>query len=342
MAQAMKPTGNAVMDYVAGYAQPYFSSFMPAPTSSQENELVGIEKCISRADFEFEKSIETELCAADIEPWSANSLIQERLHKQAQLARVSPLRFVPVVDGLHHFKNATGKLDGMRRHSFVKGLRNLLKTDKVELEDEILEAMDYDGSEALSIGEWAVGLTFLFKGTPEEKAKAIFELLDQDQDGFLSKEEIKEFVTPYVKAMIPPQALPLRPHLLEHCGEEVRRSMMCKGPRKVSQEMFIQWLCKNDVVDFLAKIIDKEAYTMFLNSNYTASTPRFFSEIETASTACPSDISSTADSEEILGTSSDGVCGEMLHIAQCLEDAAQQERRRESNFFGKWQGTVRF
>merc|ERR1711937_591168 len=149
-------------------------------------------------------------------------------------------------------------------------LRHLLKTEnKVDLEDEIFEVMDCDGSHTLSIGVWAVGLAHLFEGSPEQKAEALFDLLDQDQDGSLSQEEIKEYVTPYVKAMIPREALPLRPQLLQHCVEQIMDSMDPFGAslRKMSHQKFTEWLCKNDVVDFLAKMIDDEVYRIFLNSN---------------------------------------------------------------------------
>jgi hypothetical protein len=137
--------------------------------------------------------------------------------------------------------------------------------------DLVLESMDFKKSETLSVGEWAQGLAAIFEGTQEGKFYAIFDLLDVDGDHNLSYEELKEYLKPFVKAMIPSEASMLQPCLLHYCADQVLRSIKsstCRvvapsnaeknGSDMVSSEEFFQWGRQNDLGDSLARIIDTE------------------------------------------------------------------------------------
>merc|ERR1712224_860401 len=100
---------------------------------------------------------------------------------------------------------------------------------------------------------------------------AIFVLLDLDGDQYLSYDQLKEYVKPFVKAMIPAEASELQPCLLQHCADQVLRSIKsttCRvvapsnvekyGSDMVSYEELFQWLEKNTLCDFLVQIIDTE------------------------------------------------------------------------------------
>jgi len=230
------------------------------------------------------------ICAEGVQPWDSKVLLQQRLEK-IRLAYKEPLRACPsvsndgarvkVVDGLRKFTNELrwfvrvshlGSLRSLDERTFVKTLLRVLDQNYHDgFIDLVLESMDFKKSETLSVGEWAQGLAAIFEGTQEEKEHAIFDLLDVDGDHYLSYEELKEYLKPFVKAMIPAEASVLQPCLLQHCTDQVLRSIKsstCRvvapsnvekyGSDMVSSEEFFQWLRQNDLGDFLARIIDAE------------------------------------------------------------------------------------
>eukprot|EP00746_Dinoflagellata_sp_MGD_P162490 gnl/MRDRNA2_/MRDRNA2_90073_c0_seq1.p1 gnl/MRDRNA2_/MRDRNA2_90073_c0~~gnl/MRDRNA2_/MRDRNA2_90073_c0_seq1.p1 ORF type:complete len:299 (+),score=55.29 gnl/MRDRNA2_/MRDRNA2_90073_c0_seq1:83-898(+) len=240
-------------------------------------EMVGhiITKCGCLEHVGFEKSAEAVIKTAQIEPWPARALIRQRLDDQAEIARKSPLRTIPAADGVNHFSGKLGGMKGLDRDRFLKIATNLCESHSVHLrgqeDQEILgsvyDSIDYDESETLSIGEWAGGLTVFFKGSQEEKTQAVFELIDQDNNGCLSKGELKEYLSPLVKAMTPPEAVSLRPLLIQHCVDEIMESVDLNHDDKVSHEEFSQWRSQNSVIDSLVQIIESEVYKIWLENN---------------------------------------------------------------------------
>merc|ERR1712224_15214 len=197
-----------------------------------------------------------------------------------------------VVDGLRKFTSQIDAAPNLDDTTFVKTLVSMLDQNcqvdfidgvlesRIFTKDEtlsndfidlLLESMDFQKSETLSVGEWARGLVALFEGTEQEKEHAIFDLLDLDGDHYLSYDELKEYLKPFVKAMIPAEASALQPCLLEHCADQVLRSIKsttCRivapsniekyGSDMVSYEELFQWLQKHTLGDFLAQTIDTE------------------------------------------------------------------------------------
>lgn len=236
-----------------------------------------ITKCGCLEHVGFGKSAEAVILSANIEPWPAKALVRQRLDDQAALAKNTPLRNVPVMDGFSHFTGKVGGMRGLKKDRFMKIIRNLLDTHNLQGSDDqiasVFDSMDYDESEALSLGEWAGGLTIFFKGTQEEKTKAVFELLDQDNNGDLSKGELKEYLTPLIKAMTPPEALPLRPLLLQHCADQIMDQVDLNHDEKVSHEEFSKWRSENNVIDALVQIIEAEVYKIWLENNMNHPSP---------------------------------------------------------------------
>jgi Ca2+-binding EF-hand superfamily protein len=206
-----------------------------------------------------------------VQPWNSKVLFQQRLEK-IRLAENTPLRSMKVVDGLRKFTSKLGEVRSLDEFTFVKTLLCMLDQDcHVDFIDVVLESMDFKKSGTLSIGEWAQGLVGLFEGTQEEKEHAIFDFLDLDGDHYLSYEELKEYLKPFVKAMIPAEASVLEACLVQHCTDQVLRSIKsttCRvvapsnvgkyGSDMVSYEELFQWLSKNSRSDSLAQIIDTE------------------------------------------------------------------------------------
>jgi len=237
------------------------------------------------------KSLRYVLAEHDVEPWLATTLIRETLEKQAWLKANSPLllhlQYVPVVAGLKYFKS---KLDGTRdldQDAFVNIASNLLVTEMCARDDKIITSdvtsvfdfMDSHASKRLSIGEWAGALTVFFAGTQEEKARALFDLLDEHSKGWLSNEELQQYLIAPVKAMTPLEASPLLPALLRLCADQIMDSASFTDKNKMSCQDFIQWQSKSNnvkgrisvpkksnLIDCLSKTVEAEVHRAYLQS----------------------------------------------------------------------------
>lgn len=222
----------------------------------------------------FERSAEAVIRSGDIQPWPAKAMIRERLEQQALLARTSPLRTIPVEDGFQHFTSHFGRFGGCTKDDFFHVAKNLVeihriphKPDELDQLSQVFDSMDYDENEELTVGEWAGGLTVFFKGSQEEKTRAIFELLDRDNNGCLSKQEMKEYVTPLVKAMTPPEASALRPLLITHATETIFDQVDRNDDGKCETSEFVLWREGHNLVDELVNVIEGEVYKIWLENN---------------------------------------------------------------------------
>lgn len=209
----------------------------------------------------------------DIEPWPARAMIKGNLARQAELCRRTPLRKIPVEQGMMWFKDKVGGWFGsLNRKMFVEQATALLiqtgtphsAYDRNELYD-VFDSMDFDGNGDLSIGEWAGGLTVFFKGSQEQCVHAVFDTLDRNGDRELSKSELQEYFKPFVKAMSPQEAAGLRPLLLQKATDKIFMDMDFHHTSKISSDEMIEW-SKNgrNIVDEIAQIIEHEVYHIWL------------------------------------------------------------------------------
>lgn len=216
----------------------------------------------------------------NIEPWNARDLIKENLRKQGELAKKTPLRHIPVAAGLEDMQKkcklwavpSAWYTKTLSKTQFVQACRHLLETHNVRYTprdtDEfaaIFDSMDFDGNGNLSIGEWAGGMSVFFKGTQEEAVLAVFKALDQNGDGDLTEKELREYLKPFVKAMSPPSAEPVRPLLWKKATDDIYREMDKDHDSHVSSNEMVEWTrAGNNIVDRLADIIDKEVYKIWI------------------------------------------------------------------------------
>ena len=115
------------------------------------------------------------------------------------------------------------------------------------------------------VGEWAGGLSVFFKGSMEDCVQAVFQCLDQNGDGVLSKRELMEYFKPFVNCMTPQAAAALRPLLLKHATDQIYMEMDWDHSDSISSEEMVAWSRSgNNVVDRLADIIENYAYSMFV------------------------------------------------------------------------------
>lgn len=209
----------------------------------------------------------------EIEPWPARALVKGNLQRQAALAKRTPLRSVPVQYGMEYFRDKVGGwFAHMTRDKFVRASLDLLNQCRVSynMEDQnalyaIFDSMDFDGNGELSVGEWAGGLTVFFKGNMSDCIHAVFDTLDTNGDRSLDKGEMAEYLKPFVKAMTPLQAAPLRPLLLKKATDVIFYDMDYNHDERITSEEMYQWSARgNNMIDIIAKIIEKEVYDIWI------------------------------------------------------------------------------
>lgn len=222
----------------------------------------------------FEACAKTVITLNGIEPWAAKELIKNQMKTQQALAKRSPLRYVPIEEGLQYFAKYAGNNSwshNISRERFVqialdlisaKGISHTHK-EREEL-NAIFDSLDYDKNGSLSVGEWAGGLTVFFQGTQEKAVHAVFTALDRDGSKSLSKNELQEYFRPFVKAMTPPEAESLRPLLLRKATDDIYKEMdLDKNCLVTSDEMW-EWTSRgNSILDRLTDIIDKEVFKIW-------------------------------------------------------------------------------
>mmetsp|Transcript_8219 Transcript_8219/g.21023 ORF Transcript_8219/g.21023 Transcript_8219/m.21023 type:complete len:772 (+) Transcript_8219:100-2415(+) len=153
---------------------------------------------------------------------------------------------------------------GLNKEDFVKYCHELLEQkgvkcqprERMELYD-VFNSMDFDCSGNLSTGEWAGGLSVFLQGDLETSVRAVFSAIDTNHDGALSKAELREYLKPFVQAMSPPRAEPLRPILLKKVTDDVYDEMDLDRANDINDSEMLEWMKKsNNVVMRLADIVD--------------------------------------------------------------------------------------
>jgi len=210
----------------------------------------------------------------DIEPWNAKDLVRARLKLQEELAKRTPLRSVPVQVGMQFMCDrfvGTFQTE-VSKDQFVQACMDLLKYKGIthtrkDLEElyDIFNSMDFDQSGALSLGEWAAGLSFFFRGDWSQRVHAVFNVLDRDNNRAINKKELQDYLKHFVMSMSPPTAEALRPILLKKAVDDIYTEMNLDHANDISSDEFLAWTSRgNNVVDRLADIIDKEVYQIWL------------------------------------------------------------------------------
>jgi len=248
-----------------------------------------VADCGCSEAFGFDNSVKAIMRMEGIEPWSAKDLVKANLDKQVELASVSPLKYIHVNEGLRLFNQQISSFDGqLSKTAFLHACKEMLRQKHIDgvggLADDavllqVFDSLDYDRDEKLSRGEWAAGLAIYFKTSEDESLlhwfrskspcqaetmRAVFQLLDSDGNGFLSHSEMREYLTPYVKAMTPPHAAALRPLLLKKTTDDIFREMDLSLDDNVSYDEMLRWLeAGNNVVDKLVKLIEEEVMQMW-------------------------------------------------------------------------------
>mmetsp|Transcript_6575 Transcript_6575/g.11428 ORF Transcript_6575/g.11428 Transcript_6575/m.11428 type:complete len:326 (+) Transcript_6575:67-1044(+) len=239
---------------------------------------VGVDRLIG-----FEQSAKMIIKMNSIPPWLAKDLIMDNLRGQAELAGRTPLKKISVHDGLEHFTRCfDGEKESIERQQFIDECVGLLGSHGIQPtpqeRDElfrIFDVMDLDRNRNLSRGEAAGGLTVFFYGNEAESIAAVFKLVDQDHNGFLSKAELQEYLRPFVNAMTPKEAKQLRPLLLKRISDDIYREMHLDIYRDITSDEMLTWVNRgNSVIERTAKLIQDEIYPLCLANESSRGQPQ--------------------------------------------------------------------
>eukprot|EP00397_Hematodinium_sp_SG-2012_P012126 GEMP01012288.1.p1 GENE.GEMP01012288.1~~GEMP01012288.1.p1 ORF type:complete len:313 (+),score=55.82 GEMP01012288.1:28-966(+) len=228
-------------------------------TSSEENYMASLDAVIR---------------TSNIQPWPAEELIREKIDAQQALLYSTPFYKVNVELGLMYFRDNTPHYlsSGLSPETFVQVSKELLRhvhqpepTDEALL--DIYDSIDYDLSQRLSVGEWAGGLKQFFRGTDENKDRAVFHLLDTGGDGKLDRTELKEYLAPLIKAMVPTDTAPLRPLVLSFLSDHIFRFIDLNKDGYISTDEYLDWNSKNDIIKLLSQMIEQPVYKVWVRKN---------------------------------------------------------------------------
>lgn len=216
-----------------------------------------------------------------IGPWSPKQLLLDNLQRQLELAARSPLRFINVTEGLAFYgKQVGGVLAPLTREKFVQMSLELFRLRGLHCPPEeacicydVFDAIDLYQNASLSLGEMAGGLSSFFCGSVEQRTQAVFDLLAQGHANQVPKSALREFLQPYVWAMVPSNATVLRPILLPHVTDDLFADITLGQSKHIEISQLVRWMSRGNqiavsatksptpvfastVVDRVAQVID--------------------------------------------------------------------------------------
>lgn len=200
--------------------------------------------------FGFQKTLELLMVQHEIKPWSTADVSERILQKQEELCKISPLRFIPVEDGLSYFaQHAGGWISVLTREKFVYLTLRLLSDKKVIFPTQeatifydIFDSIDLYGKATLSVAELVLGLSSFFGGTFEQRTSMVYDLLDPKSTGYLSKSTLQAFVNPIVWCLVPSTAEVLRPILSDQVMEALFLEIAWEPKERITRDEFIWWM----------------------------------------------------------------------------------------------------
>jgi len=245
--------------------------------------------CCLTGVVSFEKNLEVNLRLDGIEPWSAQELVLPHLERRCALAGRSALRFVPTIESITAFRGyfKMGSKTPLSRAAFLFIAKDLVANygnngstnnangatacDSFGLLHAIFAALALDGKDELSLGELALGLPDFLAGSLKDKSAMVCEFLDRDGDKHLTTDDMREYLSPLLSVMIPPNAKSLKPLLLTRCANEILKESCSTDQEmlksKVTCESFQDWWVRHSVVDELCRLVDAEVYKVWLEQS---------------------------------------------------------------------------
>jgi Ca2+-binding EF-hand superfamily protein len=134
-----------------------------------------------------------------------------QLQNLKELRRTSGLKNVPVGDGLASLKVMA--VDGkLTREQFLTGYEQLLRGHSMEVppkdvQNAVFDLFDRDDNHVVDMMELICGISLLCCGTEDDKIHAVFNVFDENGDGFISMDEMFKFLTSVFKVVLTPNVM---------------------------------------------------------------------------------------------------------------------------------------
>mmetsp|Transcript_93685 Transcript_93685/g.260811 ORF Transcript_93685/g.260811 Transcript_93685/m.260811 type:complete len:355 (-) Transcript_93685:149-1213(-) len=134
-----------------------------------------------------------------------------QLQNLKELRKTSGLKMVPVNEGLSMLKAAAedGKLS---RENFLRTYTALLQAHEVDVPPEsvqnaVFDLFDRDDNNVVDMMELICGISLLCSGTEDDKIQAVFNVFDENSDGYISMDEMFKFLTSVFKVVLTPNVI---------------------------------------------------------------------------------------------------------------------------------------
>jgi len=133
------------------------------------------------------------------------------LQNLKELRKTSGLKNIPVGEGLAALKSMAqdGKLT---RDQFLAGYGMLLQGRSLEVppkdvQNAVFDLFDRDDNHIVDMMELICGISLLCSGTEDDKIHAVFNVFDENGDGFISMDEMFKFLTSVFKVVLTPNVM---------------------------------------------------------------------------------------------------------------------------------------
>jgi len=123
----------------------------------------------------------------------------------------SGLKHVPVSDGLMTLK-ASANGGKLTREEFISAYSGLLAAHNVdvpssEVQNAVFDLFDRDDNNIVDMMELICGISLLCSGSEDDKIHAVFNVFDENGDGFISMDEMFKFLTSVFKVVLTPNVM---------------------------------------------------------------------------------------------------------------------------------------
>ena len=114
-----------------------------------------------------------------------------------------------MADVLSHFKEVADEDDNITEEAFDELFEKYVGTnlsqddaDKLHLIlGRLFDMFDEDNNQLISYSEFATGISILCQGTRDERAKAAFQVVDEDGDGHIDLDELTKYLSSVFRIM---------------------------------------------------------------------------------------------------------------------------------------------
>mmetsp|Transcript_114672 Transcript_114672/g.320439 ORF Transcript_114672/g.320439 Transcript_114672/m.320439 type:complete len:384 (+) Transcript_114672:111-1262(+) len=134
-----------------------------------------------------------------------------QLQNLKELRKTSGLKHVPVGDGLSALKAASSE-GQLTREQFIEAYTELLKAHSIEAPEEpvknaVFDLFDRDDNNVVDMMELICGISLLCAGAEDDKIHAVFNVFDENGDGFITLDEMFKFLTSVFKVVLTPNVM---------------------------------------------------------------------------------------------------------------------------------------